>query len=185
MKAWDVLHHETQVNNNRTLKPIQLYVLGFSAQTLQVHMLEWPMVKHSNKAGGAYERTLVLQHYQVELTIRLDQVLWRTEQHNFIVEYVPCWIHVQVHRNRQTMISQEIDGIKRWWPSWTMLPDMTHINWNNTLRFTGIPGCTLMKRRNHNQDTETYVKLLHKLLKIWKTWKSAQYCNSTNSNQSI
>ena len=25
-------------------------------------------------------------------------------------------------------------------PSWTMLPDMTHINWNNTLRFTGIPG---------------------------------------------
>ena len=35
-KAWDVLHHATLVNNNLTLKTIQMCVLGFSAQSLQV-----------------------------------------------------------------------------------------------------------------------------------------------------
>ena len=56
MKARDVLHHATLVNNNITLKTIQLCMLGFSAQSLQVHMLERPKVKHSNKAREAYER---------------------------------------------------------------------------------------------------------------------------------
>ena len=36
MKAWDVLHHATPISNNITLKPIQMCVLGFSAQSLQV-----------------------------------------------------------------------------------------------------------------------------------------------------
>ena len=36
MKAWDVLHHETLTSNNITLKAIQMCVLGFSAQSLQV-----------------------------------------------------------------------------------------------------------------------------------------------------
>ena len=69
MKARDVLYHATQVNNNITLKPIQLCVLGFSAQSLQVCVLERPKVKHSNKAGEAYEQTPVLQHYLVGLTV--------------------------------------------------------------------------------------------------------------------
>ena len=56
MKAWDVLHHETLVNNNITLKTIQSCVLEFSAQSLQVHVLEWPKAKHSIKAREAYER---------------------------------------------------------------------------------------------------------------------------------
>ena len=89
-------------------------MLGFSAQSLQVPVLEWPKVKHSNKAREAYEQTPALQQYQVELAVGLDQVLWRTEQHDFIMKYVPCWMHAQVHRNRQTLISLEIDGIKRW-----------------------------------------------------------------------
>ena len=56
MEAWDVLHHETQINNNITLKTIQMCVLGFSAQSLQVCVQERLKVKHSNKAREAYER---------------------------------------------------------------------------------------------------------------------------------
>ena len=69
MEAWDVLHHETQINNDITLKTIQMCMLGFSAQSLQVCVQERLKVKHSNKAREAYERTPALQHYLVGLTV--------------------------------------------------------------------------------------------------------------------
>ena len=70
MKARDVLHHETLISNNITLKAIQMCTLGFSAQSLQV-----------TRAGEAYKlntqtrlekhmsETPALQHYLVELTV--------------------------------------------------------------------------------------------------------------------
>ena len=43
---------------------------------------------------------------------------------------------------------------------------MTHINWNNTLRLTGInpwnPQMYPYEKENHIQDTKTYATLLHK-----------------------
>ena len=74
MKAQDVLHHETLVNNNVTLKTIHTRVGIFSPITTGLHA-GVAKGKHSNKAREAYERTPVIQHYQVGLTIGLDQVL--------------------------------------------------------------------------------------------------------------
>ena len=37
MKAWDVLHHATQVNNNITIKPIHVRVGIFSPITTGPH----------------------------------------------------------------------------------------------------------------------------------------------------
>ena len=62
------------------------------------------------------------------INVRLEHILWWAEQHDLFGEYVPCWIHVQAHRNRQTLTSQDVDSIKRWCPSWLMPPDMTHMN---------------------------------------------------------
>ena len=149
MKSRDVLHHLTLINYNITLKTIQMCVLGFSAQSLQVHVLEWPKVKHSNKAREAYEQNPSAPTLPGWVKRRAGSSVvkdWTTWLYNEICAMLNSCTSTQ----KQTLISQEIDGIKRWWPSWTMLPDMTHIYWNNTIRFKGIPGipgCTLMKRK--------------------------------------
>ena len=66
-----------------------------------------------------------------------------------------------------------------------MLPDMTHINWNNTLRFTGIAGYTLMKRKTSQPGHQDLHHTVAQASGIRKTWKLAQCWNSTDSNQSI
>ena len=90
MKAWDVLHHATLVNNNLTLKTIQMCILGFSAQSLQVRVLERPKVKHSIKAKEAYERNPSAPTLSGWIN-RTDWVKYCEGQNNMTFrEYVPC-----------------------------------------------------------------------------------------------
>ena len=74
MKAWDVLHHATLVDYNITLKTIHIACWDFQPNHYR-SACQSDQRLGSNKAREAYEQTSVLQHYQVELTIRLDQVL--------------------------------------------------------------------------------------------------------------
>ena len=87
MKAWDVLHHATWVNNNLTLKTIQMCMLWFSAQSLQVRVLERPKVNTQTRLENHMSETPALQHYLVGLTIETGSGIvkdWTTWLYNGI-----------------------------------------------------------------------------------------------------
>ena len=128
--------------------------------------------------------TPVLQHYQVELTIQTG---------SGIVKDWTTWLYdgicIMLNSCTSTQKQADIDLSRGRWHQKMMSrkqcwPDMTHMNWNNTLRSTGInPWNPHMYPYEKGKSHPGHQDLCHTVAQasgIWKTWKLAQCCSLTD-----
>ena len=130
MKARDVLHHATPISNKITLKPIQICVC-WDFQPSQYKSMHWSYQRLNTNYSwrSSWVKSQFSDTTHVELTFRGWLYFYDQLNNTTFVIYILCWIHAQVHQNRQTLIEKYHKQY---------LPDIAHINWNNTLRSTGI-----------------------------------------------
>ena len=82
---------------------------------------------HTNKAKEANGWIPALQHHHVELT--LGWIIYCDELNNTTCLGHMCHVELMCKHTETGwhFTSQEVDGIRWWFPSWLMLPDMTHM----------------------------------------------------------
>ena len=90
--------------------------------------VEWPKITHQQGWGSKWVNPSSPTP-PCWVNIRLDHILWWAKQYDLFGEYVPCWIHVQAHRNRQTFNLSR----GRWHQM--VMSILTNATWHDTYEF--------------------------------------------------